>query len=56
MERNPVISEVEADDMLIPIILESLSLTEDDMAAFGISMSMINTQVYGIVAIRAISE
>lgn len=51
VEHNPVISEVEADDMLIPIILESLSLTEDDMAAFGISMSMINTQAYGIVAI-----
>ena len=31
----------------IPVITS----TEDDMAAFGISMSMINTQAYGIVAI-----
>ena len=51
VEYNPVISEVSDDDMLIPIILESLGLTQEDMVAFGISMSMINTQAYGIAAI-----
>ena len=33
------------------IILESLGLAAEDMEAFGISMSLMNVQAYGIAAI-----
>ena len=49
-ELNPVISEVKEGDMSA-MILESLGLTQEQMAAFGISMSMMNVQAYGIAAI-----
>lgn len=50
VQYNPVISEVKEDD-LSAMILESLGLKEEDMAAFGISMSMMNVKAYGIAAI-----
>lgn len=50
VEYNPVISEVKEDDMS-GLILESLGLSQEDMTAFGISMSMMNVQAYGIAAV-----
>lgn len=50
VQYNPVISEVKEDD-LSAMILESLGLKVEDMAAFGISMSMMNVKAYGIAAV-----
>ena len=51
VEYNPVISEISEEDPLGGVILESLGLTQEDMTAFAISMSMMNVKAYGIAAI-----
>lgn len=51
VEYNPVVSEVSEEDPLSGVILESLGLTQEDMTAFAISMSMMNVKAYGIAAI-----
>ena len=50
VEYNPVISQAQEGDQS-QIILESLGLAAEDMEAFGISMSLMNVQAYGIAAI-----
>ena len=50
VEYNPVISEVKDGDMSA-MIVEALGLTQEDMTAFGVSMSMMNVQAYGIAAV-----
>ena len=51
VEYNPVISKISEEDPLGGVILESLGLTQEDMTAFAISMSMMNVKAYGIAAI-----
>ena len=51
VEYNPIVSEISEEDPLGPVILESLGLTQEDMTAFAISMSMMNVKAYGIAAI-----
>lgn len=46
---NPVISQAGEDEMAA-MMLEMLGLKEEDMQAFGISMSLMNVKAYGIVA------
>ena len=50
VEYNPVITEKKEDD-LSSMILETLGLQSEDMQAFGISVSMMNVQAYGIAAV-----
>lgn len=51
VEYNPIVSEISEEDPLSPVILESLGLTQEDMTAFAISMSMMNVKAYGIAAV-----
>ena len=51
VEYNPVISAAKEDDGSA-FLLEMLGLKTEDMAAFGISTSMMNVKAYGIAAIR----
>lgn len=48
---NPPITQVSEEDPMSAMILESLGLTEEDMTAFAISMSMMNVKAYGIAAV-----
>ena len=50
VEYNPVISQVSEEDMS-GMVLESMGLNQEDMTAFGISMSLMNVQAYGIAAV-----
>lgn len=50
VEYNPVISEKKEGD-LSSLIVETLGLQTEDMQAFGISVSMMNIQAYGIAAV-----
>lgn len=50
VQYNPVISEVKEDDGSA-FVLEVMGLKEEDMAAFGISASMMNVKAYGIAAV-----
>ena len=50
VEYNPVTSEVKEDDMSA-MMVEAMGLKQEDMTAFGISMSMMNVQAYGIAAV-----
>ena len=40
-----------SDDDLFDLILQTLGLTEEDMTAYAISMSLMNVQAYAVVAI-----
>ena len=51
VEYNPVITEFDPEDTRSSLALESLGLEEGDAEAFGISMSMMNTQAYTIAAV-----
>ena len=50
VEYNPVITEKKEND-LSSMIVEALGLQSEDMQAFGISVSMMNIQAYGIAAV-----
>lgn len=51
VEYNPVLSAVsEEDDSAF--VLEMMGLAQEDMTAFGLSVSMMNVKAYGIAAIR----
>ena len=45
-----MISQVSEEDMS-GMVLESMGLNQEDMTAFGISMSLMNVQAYGIAAV-----
>ena len=51
VEYNPVITQIDDENEINGMILESMGLKEEDMTAFGISMSMMNVQAYGIAAV-----
>lgn len=51
VEYNPVISEAKEEDGSA-FLLEMMGLKAEDMAAFGISASMMNVQAYGIAAVK----
>ena len=51
VEYNPVMTEVDEENALDTMVLETLGLTEEDMTAYAISISMMNTQAYGIAAV-----
>jgi len=52
VEYNPVISAYDPEsDPAIDLMLEMLGLTPDDMTAFGLSVSLMNVQAYGIAAV-----
>ena len=50
-EVNPPITEVSEDDPMSSMILETMGLTQEDMSAFAISISMMNVKAYGIAAV-----
>ena len=50
VEYNPVMSEAKEEDGSA-FLLETLGLAEEDMTAFGISVSMMNVKAYGIAAV-----
>lgn len=50
VEYNPVVSEIKEDDDSA-LLLEFLGLKAEDMAAFGISMSLMNIKAYIVAAI-----
>lgn len=52
VEYNAVVSAYDPEDSLLDMQLQTLGITADDMAAFGISLSLMNVQAYGIAAIR----
>ena len=52
VEYNPVISRFDPEDGASALALESLGLAEEDVEAFGASVSLMNTQAYGIAAVR----
>ncbi len=52
VEYNPVIQKVDPEDTRSALALESLGLKEEDMEAFGASVSVMNTQAYAIAAVR----
>lgn len=51
VEYNPVISQVDKEDAMNAMILESMGLKAEDMVAFGVSGSMMNVKAYGIAAV-----
>ena len=54
VEYNPVISRFDPEDGTSALALESLGLAEEDMEAFGASVSVMNTQAYAIAAVRPV--
>ena len=50
VEYNPVVSAVSQEDSSA-MMLEFLGLKEEDMTAFGLSISLMNVQAYGIAAV-----
>ncbi len=54
VEYNPVISRFDPEDGASALALESLGLAEEDVEAFGASVSLMNTQAYGIAAVRPV--
>lgn len=50
VQYNPVISEAKEEDGSA-MLLELMGLKAEDMAAYGISASMMNVQAYGIAAV-----
>ena len=50
-EYNPVVTEFDPEDTRTSLALETLGLEEGDAEAFGVSMSMMNTQAYAIAAV-----
>ena len=54
VEYNPVISRFDPEDGASALALESLGLAEEDMEAFGASVSVMNTQAYAIAAVRPV--
>jgi len=53
VEYNPVISESKEEDGSA-FMLEMMGLKAEDMVAFGISTSMMNTKAYGIALVRPV--
>lgn len=54
VEYNPVISRFDPEDGASALALESLGLAEEDVEAFGASVSVMNTQAYAIAAVRPV--
>ena len=52
VEYNPVISRFNPEDGISTLALESLGLAEEDVEAFGASVSVMNTQAYAIAAVQ----
>lgn len=52
VEYNPVISRFDPEDGISALALESLGLAEEDVKAFGASVSVMNTQAYAIAAVQ----
>ena len=50
VEYNPVVSAVSQEDGSA-LMLQMMGLEEADMAAFGLSISLMNVQAYGIAAV-----
>ena len=55
VEYNPVVTAVSEEDGSA-MILELLGLNPEDMTAFGVSASMMNTKAYGIALVRPAAE
>ena len=51
VEYNPVLSEVTEESAML---LEMMGLKEEDMAAFGVSTTMMNVKAYGIAAVMPV--
>lgn len=51
VEYNPVITQDNREEDMNAMILESMGLKAEDMAAFGISASLMNVKAYGIAAV-----
>ncbi len=51
VEYNPVLSEVNEESAML---LEMMGLKEEDMAAFGVSTTMMNVKAYGIAAVMPV--
>lgn len=51
VEYNPVISPDNSGEAMNGMILESMGLQSEDMAAYGVSGSMMNVKAYGIAAV-----
>ena len=54
VEYNPVISRFDPEDGASALALESLGLAEEDVEAFGASVSVMNTQAYAIAAVQPV--
>ena len=52
VEYNPVISAFDEETAGAGLALESLGLQEEDVEAFGASVSVMNTQAYAIAAVQ----
>ena len=52
VEYNPVISAFDGETAGAGLALESLGLQEEDVEAFGASVSVMNTQAYAIAAVQ----
>ena len=52
VEYNPVIGEFDGEDARSALALESLGLKQEDVEAFGASVSVMNTQAYAIAAVQ----
>ena len=55
VEYNPVITELDPEDSTATLVMESLGLAGEDLEAFGVSASVMNTQAYTLAAIQPVS-
>ena len=53
VEYNPVVSEYNEENAMY---LELLGLTQEDMTAFALSVSMMNVKAYGIAAVMPAAQ
>ncbi len=51
VEYNPVITQIDDENEINGMILESMGLKEEDMTAFGVSGSMMSVKACGIAAV-----
>lgn len=51
VEYNPVITRDNQEEGMNAMVLESMGLKTEDMAAFGVSGSLMNVKAYGIAAV-----
>ena len=51
VEYNPVITQIDDENEINGMILESMGLKAEDMTAFGVSGSMMSVKAYGIAAV-----